>query len=84
MQAASLPAPPTRFAHMRSSRIRWGKPATFVPIEGVDPLEHDELAAEIKSIAEALRAERDASQSVPGLQRVEAEEQIDHAPMSKS
>ncbi len=38
----------------------WGKPATFVPIEGVDPLEHDEVAAEIRSVAEQLRRERDA------------------------
>ena len=39
----------------------WGKPATFVAIEGVDPLEQDEVAAEIRSIAEALKRERDTS-----------------------
>ena len=38
----------------------WGKPVAFVPIEGVDPLEQDEVAAEIRSIAEQLRRERDA------------------------
>ena len=32
----------------------WGKPAAFSPIGGADPLEHDEVAAEIRSIAEAL------------------------------
>ena len=38
----------------------WGKPATFVPIEGVDPLEHDEVAQEIRAIAEQLSRERPA------------------------
>ena len=38
----------------------WGKPAAFAPIEGADPLEMDEVAAEIRSIAEQLRRERDA------------------------
>ncbi len=37
----------------------WGKPAAFVPIEGADPLELDEVAAEIRQIAEQLRV-RDA------------------------
>ena len=36
----------------------WGKPASFVPIEGVDPLEYDEVAAEIRSIAAQLERER--------------------------
>jgi Family of unknown function (DUF5681) len=36
----------------------WGKPAAFAPIEGANPLGDDEVAAEIRSIAEALRAER--------------------------
>ena len=36
----------------------WGKPVGFVPIDGADPLEHDEVAAEIRSIAEQLRRER--------------------------
>ena len=38
----------------------WGKPTTFVPIEGADPLEMDDVAAEIRSIAAQLRRERDA------------------------
>ena len=38
----------------------WGKPAAFVPIEGADPLEREELDAEILAIAESLRAERHA------------------------
>ena len=38
----------------------WGKPAAFVPIDGgADPLELDEVSAEIRQIAEQLRA-RDA------------------------
>ena len=28
----------------------WGKPVAFVPIEGADPLDHDEVAAEIRSV----------------------------------
>ena len=39
----------------------WGKPSAFAPIEAADPLEMDEVAAEIRSIAEQLRRERDAS-----------------------
>ena len=42
-------------AHELLLAYGWGKPAAFVPIEGVDPLEHDEVAAEIRSIAEQLR-----------------------------
>ena len=38
----------------------WGKPAAFSPIEGADPLEMDEVAAEIRSIAEQLKRERNA------------------------
>ncbi len=38
----------------------WGKPAAFVSIEGADPLELDEVAAEIRQIADELRA-RDAT-----------------------
>ena len=36
----------------------WGKPATFVPIEGVDPLGQNEVEAEIERIANELRRER--------------------------
>ena len=39
----------------------WGKAPAFASVEGVDPLEHDEVAAEIKAIAEQLRRERDSS-----------------------
>lgn len=64
------------YAEMRNERARpteriqaartllefgWGKAATFAAIEGQDPLEMDEVAAEIKSIAEQLRAERPAA-----------------------
>ena len=38
----------------------WGKAATFAAIEGQDPLEMDEVAAEIRAIAEQLKAERAA------------------------
>ena len=38
----------------------WGKPAAFSPIEGADPLEMDDVAAEIRSIADQLRRDRDA------------------------
>ena len=38
----------------------WGKAATFAAIEGQDPLEMDEVAAEIRSIAAQLKAERAA------------------------
>jgi hypothetical protein len=38
----------------------WGKPPEFAAIEGADPLEQDEVAAEIRSIADQLRAERRA------------------------
>ena len=48
-------------AHELLLAYGWGKPATFVPIEGVDPLEHDEVAAEIRAIAEQLERGRDAS-----------------------
>ena len=36
----------------------WGKAPAFASIEGADPLEHDEVAAEIRSIAKALEQER--------------------------
>lgn len=36
----------------------WGKAPAYASIEGTDPLEMDEVAAEIRSIAEQLRAER--------------------------
>ena len=39
----------------------WGKAPTFASIEGADPLEQDEVAQEIKAIAEQLERERDAS-----------------------
>ena len=38
----------------------YGKAPAFANVEGADPLEMDEVAAEIKSIAEQLRAERPA------------------------
>ena len=36
----------------------WGKAPQFAAIEGADPLEQDEVAAEIRSIALALEQER--------------------------
>ena len=36
----------------------WGKAVGFADIEGADPLEDDEVAAEIRSIADQLRRER--------------------------
>ena len=36
----------------------WGKAPAFASIEGQDPLELDEVSAEIKAIAEQLRAGR--------------------------
>ena len=39
----------------------WGKAVGFADIVGADPLEQDEVAAEIRSIAEAFEQERDAS-----------------------
>ena len=36
----------------------WGKAVGFTDIEGADPLEQDEVAAEIRSIAKALEQER--------------------------
>ena len=39
----------------------WGKAVGFADVESADPLEQDEVAAEIRSIAEQLRRERDAS-----------------------
>ena len=38
----------------------WGKAAAFAAIEGADPLELDEVAAEIHAIADALRAKNAA------------------------
>ena len=37
------------------------KAPAFANIAGADPLEYDEVAAEIRAIAEALERERDAS-----------------------
>lgn len=63
------------YAEMRNERARpteriqaartllefgWGKAATFAAIEGHDPLEMDEVAAEIRAIAEQLKADRAA------------------------
>ena len=39
----------------------WGKAPAFASIEGADPLEHDEVAQEIRAIAEQLERERHAS-----------------------
>ena len=39
----------------------WGKAVGFTDVVGADPLEQDEVAAEIRTIAEALERERDAS-----------------------
>jgi hypothetical protein len=36
----------------------WGKAVGFTDIEGADPLEQDEVAAEIRSIAKALEQQR--------------------------
>ena len=47
-------------AHELLRAYGWAKPVAFAPIEGADPLEQDELAAEIRSIDEQLRRERDA------------------------
>jgi hypothetical protein len=38
----------------------YGKAASFAAIEGADPLEQDEVAAEIRSIAAQLEADRAA------------------------
>jgi hypothetical protein len=38
----------------------WGKPAAFMPIEGADPLEQDEVAEAIQEIADELSARRSA------------------------
>jgi hypothetical protein len=40
----------------------WGKPATLAPIDGADPLEADEIAAEIQRIRDELEAKREARQ----------------------
>ena len=45
-------------AHELLLAYGWGKPPAFSPIEGANPLD-DEVAAEIRQIAEQLRA-RDA------------------------
>ena len=39
----------------------WGKAPAFASIEGADPLEHDEVAQEIRAIADQLERERHAS-----------------------
>ncbi len=39
----------------------WGKAVGYADIEGADPLAMGEVEAEIRSIAEQLRRERDAS-----------------------
>ena len=36
----------------------WGKAVGFADVESADPLEQDEVAAKIRSIAEALKQER--------------------------
>ena len=36
----------------------WGKAVGYAYIEGADPLNHDGIAAEIRSTAEALKQER--------------------------
>ena len=36
----------------------WGKAPAFANVAGADPLEQDEVAAEIRSIADALERER--------------------------
>jgi hypothetical protein len=46
-----------------------GKPATFVPIDGGDPLETDEIAREIQVLGEELRARRVTNAPQPGLRR---------------
>jgi hypothetical protein len=38
----------------------WGKAASFAAIEGADPLEMDEVAAEIRAIADELEKQRAA------------------------
>ena len=38
----------------------WGKAVGYADIEGANPLEQDEVQAEIRAIAEALERERDA------------------------
>jgi Family of unknown function (DUF5681) len=40
------------------ARTVWGKPAAFMPIEGADPLEHDEVAGAIQAIADELQERR--------------------------
>ncbi len=47
-------------AHELLLAYGWRKPTAFAPIEGADPLKQDEVAAEIRAIAEQLRRERDA------------------------
>jgi hypothetical protein len=37
----------------------WGKAPAFAAIEGADPLEQDEIAREIRAIADELRAGHD-------------------------
>lgn len=39
----------------------YGKAPGFANIEGADPLEQDDLAAEIRTLADALKAERPAA-----------------------
>jgi hypothetical protein len=46
-------------AHELLLAYGWGKPAAFMPIEGADPLEHDEVAAAIREIADELSARRE-------------------------
>ena len=40
---------------MRELDRSWGKAPEFASIEGADPLELDEVAAEVRSIADELR-----------------------------
>ena len=39
----------------------WGKPPAFAPIDGTNPLEENEVVAEIRRIAEELERQRPAS-----------------------
>lgn len=54
--------PSDRIAAWRELLDRgYGKAPGFANIEGADPLEQDDLAAEIRTLADALKAERPAA-----------------------
>ncbi len=60
--ARTAPRPADRIAAWRELLDRgWGKAVGYADIEGSDPLEQDEVTAEIRSIAEALSQERPQS-----------------------